>query len=142
MEDNKINNTSYVSLKDINKIYPNGIQAVYDFNIDINKNDFIVLVGPSGCGKSTTLRMVAGLENITSGELYIENELSNSIPSSKRDISMVFQNYALYPQKTVFANIGFPLKNRKVKTKKVAYKLQAYNQILKLSRIKKFSKNG
>ena len=104
---------AFVSLKDINKIYPNGVQAVYDFNIDIEKNDFIVLVGPSGCGKSTTLRMIAGLEDITSGYLYIDRVLSNYSPSKDRDISMVFQNYALYPQMTVFDNIAFPLRAKK-----------------------------
>lgn len=104
---------SFVSLKDINKIYPNGIQAVYDFNIDIDKNEFIVLVGPSGCGKSTTLRMIAGLEDISSGSLYIDKVLSNFTASKNRDISMVFQSYALYPQMTVYENIAFPLKARK-----------------------------
>ena len=104
---------SFVCLKDVNKIYPNGIQAVYDFNIDINEHEFIVLVGPSGCGKSTTLRMIAGLEDITSGYLYINKVLSNYLASKDRDISMVFQSYALYPQMTVYDNIAFPLKVRK-----------------------------
>lgn len=115
-EDGKIINENidaFVKLKDINKIYPNGIQAVYDFNIDINPHDFIVLVGPSGCGKSTTLRMIAGLEDISSGSLYIGKELSNYVASKNRDISMVFQSYALYPQMTVYENIAFPLKVRK-----------------------------
>ncbi len=103
---------SFVELKDINKIYPNGIQAVYDFNIEIQPKDFIVLVGPSGCGKSTTLRMIAGLEDISSGSLYIGKVLSNYVPSKNRDISMVFQSYALYPQMTVYENIAFPLKVR------------------------------
>ncbi len=103
---------SFVELKDINKIYPNGIQAVYDFNIKIQPKDFIVLVGPSGCGKSTTLRMIAGLEDISSGSLYIGKVLSNYVPSKNRDISMVFQSYALYPQMTVYENIAFPLKVR------------------------------
>ena len=103
---------AFVELKDINKIYPNGIQAVYDFNIDINPHDFIVLVGPSGCGKSTTLRMIAGLEDISSGSLYIGKELSNYVASKNRDISMVFQSYALYPQMSVYENIAFPLKVR------------------------------
>ena len=106
---------AFVSLKDINKIYPNGVQAVYDFNIDIDQHDFIVLVGPSGCGKSTTLRMIAGLEDITSGYLYIDKILSNYESSKNRDISMVFQNYALYPQMTVYDNIAFPLRARKYK---------------------------
>lgn len=111
---------AFVCLKDINKIYPNGVQAVYDFNLDIKENEFIVLVGPSGCGKSTTLRMVAGLEDISSGYLYIDQILSNYLSSKDRDISMVFQSYALYPQMSVFENIAFPLKSRKyAKAKKV-----------------------
>ena len=112
----KISNSeidAFVSLKDINKIYPNGVQAVYDFNMDISEKEFIVLVGPSGCGKSTTLRMIAGLEEITSGYLYIDKVLSNYTSSKDRDISMVFQNYALYPQMTVYDNIAFPLRARK-----------------------------
>lgn len=113
---------AFVRLKDINKIYPNGVQAVYDFNMDIKEHEFIVLVGPSGCGKSTTLRMVAGLEDITSGYLYINKVLSNYLPSKDRDISMVFQSYALYPQMTVFDNIAFPLRSRKyTKVKKSCF---------------------
>ena len=121
---------AFVSLKDINKIYPNGVQAVYDFNIDIAKNDFIVLVGPSGCGKSTTLRMIAGLEDITSGYLYIDKVLSNYTASKNRDISMVFQNYALYPQMTVFDNIAFPLRARKYRCVKCAKTLRAWNDVM------------
>ena len=121
---------AFVSLKDINKIYPNGVQAVYDFNIDISENDFIVLVGPSGCGKSTTLRMIAGLEDITSGYLYIDKVLSNYTSSKDRDISMVFQNYALYPQMTVFDNIAFPLRARKYKRPMEATVIKAWNQVL------------
>ena len=129
----KISNSAvdaFVSLKDINKIYPNGVQAVYDFNIDISENDFIVLVGPSGCGKSTTLRMIAGLEDITSGYLYIDKVLSNYTSSKDRDISMVFQNYALYPQMTVFDNIAFPLKARKFRRPMEATVIKAYRQAL------------
>ncbi len=121
---------AFVSLKDINKIYPNGVQAVYDFNIDISENDFIVLVGPSGCGKSTTLRMVAGLEDITSGYLYIDKVLSNYTSSKDRDISMVFQNYALYPQMTVFDNIAFPLRARKFKRPMEAIVAKSWDQAL------------
>lgn len=127
----KISNSevdAFVSLKDINKIYPNGVQAVYDFNIDISENDFIVLVGPSGCGKSTTLRMIAGLEDITSGYLYIDKVLSNYTSSKDRDISMVFQNYALYPQMTVFDNIAFPLRARKFRRPMEATVSKAYDQ--------------
>ncbi len=121
---------AFVSLKDINKIYPNGVQAVYDFNIDISENDFIVLVGPSGCGKSTTLRMIAGLEDITSGYLYIDKALSNYTNSKDRDISMVFQNYALYPQMTVFDNIAFPLRARKFRRPMEASVIKAWTQVL------------
>ena len=121
---------AFVSLKDINKIYPNGVQAVYDFNIDISENDFIVLVGPSGCGKSTTLRMIAGLENITSGYLYIDKVLSNYTSSKDRDISMVFQNYALYPQMTVFDNIAFPLRARKFRMPMEATVVKANTQVI------------
>lgn len=123
---------AFVSLKDINKIYPNGIQAVYDFNIDIKEHDFIVLVGPSGCGKSTTLRMVAGLEDITSGYLYINKVLSNYLPSKNRDISMVFQAYALYPQMTVYDNIAFPLRVRKYHKPMKNDSIEAWNQILEI----------
>ena len=103
-----------LSFKGINKIYPNNVQAVFDFNLDIQDKEFIVFVGPSGCGKSTTLRMVAGLEDITAGELYIDNRLVNNIEPKDRDIAMVFQNYALYPHMTVYGNMAFALKLRKV----------------------------
>ena len=131
---NKVSNgnvNSFVSLKDINKIYPNGVQAVYDFNIDIEENDFIVLVGPSGCGKSTTLRMVAGLEDITSGYLYIDKVLSNYLSSKDRDISMVFQSYALYPQMSVYENIAFPLRARKYRKIKRAEAVEGIDQVNK-----------
>ena len=101
-----------VKLKNINKIYPNGFQAVYDFNIDIQDGEFIVLVGPSGCGKSTTLRMIAGLEEISSGELLIDGEKVNQLAPADRDIAMVFQNYALYYNMSVFDNMGISLKLR------------------------------
>jgi len=104
---------NFVSFQNINKIYPNGAQAVFDFNLDVKKNEFIVLVGPSGCGKSTTLRMLAGLENITSGQLFIDEHFSNFTLSKERKISMVFQSYALYPQMTVYDNIAYPLKINK-----------------------------
>ena len=123
---------SFVSLQGINKVYPNGVQAVYDFNLDINKNDFIVLVGPSGCGKSTTLGMVAGLEDISSGYLYIDGVLSNYLPSKSRDISMVFQSYALYPQMSVYENIAFPLRIRKYDKKKYDYELVYYKEVIEL----------
>ena len=132
---NKVSNgdiDSFVCLKDINKIYPNGVQAVYDFNIDIKENDFIVLVGPSGCGKSTTLRMIAGLEDITSGYLYIDKVLSNYLSSKDRDISMVFQSYALYPQMSVYENIAFPLRARKYRKIKRSLEVEGYDQATSL----------
>ena len=97
----------------VNKIYPNNVQAVFDFNLDIDDKEFVVFVGPSGCGKSTTLRMVAGLEEISSGEIYIDDVLINDVPPKNRNISMVFQNYALYPHMTVFENMAFSLQMRK-----------------------------
>ncbi len=100
---------AYLSLKGINKIYPNGFHAVHDFNLDIEKGEFIVLVGSSGCGKSTTLRMIAGLENISKGEFYIDGELANDRSPRDRGIAMVFQSYALYPQMSVYDNLAFGL---------------------------------
>ena len=103
-----------ILFKNINKIYSNNVQAVYDFNLNVNDKEFVVFVGPSGCGKSTTLRMVAGLEEITSGELFVNGRLMNNIVPKDRDVAMVFQNYALYPNMTVRKNIGFSLTHRKV----------------------------
>lgn len=94
-------------LKNIDKIYPGGVQAVYDFNIEIEHGEFVVLVGPSGCGKSTVLRMIAGLEEITAGEMFLKGEIINNVAPSDRDISMVFQNYALYGHMSVYQNMGF-----------------------------------
>ena len=102
-----------VSLKGVTKVYDGGVTAVSSFDLDIEDKEFIVLVGPSGCGKSTTLRMVAGLEEITEGELYIGDRLVNDTPPKERDIAMVFQNYALYPHMTVYNNMAFGLKLRK-----------------------------
>ena len=103
-----------LSLKNINKVYPNGFHAVKDFNLEIEDKEFIIFVGPSGCGKSTTLRMIAGLEEISSGELWIGDKLVNDVEPKDRDIAMVFQNYALYPHMSVFDNMAFGLKLRKV----------------------------
>ena len=103
-----------IQLKHIYKKYPNGFEAVKDFNMDIEDKEFIIFVGPSGCGKSTTLRMIAGLEDITSGELYIDGKLVNDVEPKDRDIAMVFQNYALYPHMTVYENMAFALKLRKI----------------------------
>ena len=103
-----------LSLQHINKTYPNGFEAVKDFNLEIEDKEFIIFVGPSGCGKSTTLRMVAGLEEITSGTLKIGDNVMNDVEPKDRDIAMVFQNYALYPHMTVYDNMAFGLKLRKV----------------------------
>jgi len=102
-----------LSFRNINKIYDNKVQAVYDFSLEVADKEFIVFVGPSGCGKSTTLRMIAGLEDITSGELYIDDKLVNSVAPKNRNIAMVFQNYALYPHMTVYDNMAFSLRLRK-----------------------------
>ncbi|MYE66212.1 MAG: ATP-binding cassette domain-containing protein, partial [Acidimicrobiaceae bacterium] len=99
-----------VVLESVNKEYDNGFQAVTDLNLEINEAEFLVMVGPSGCGKSTTLRMIAGLEDITSGTLKIGERVVNDLPPKDRDIAMVFQNYALYPHMSVFDNIAFSLK--------------------------------
>ena len=117
-------------LKGINKVYPSGVQAVFDFCLDIRDKEFIVLVGPSGCGKSTTLRMIAGLEEISSGELYIDGRLVNDVVPKDRDIAMVFQNYALYPHMSVYDNMAFGLKLRKVPKEIIDQKVKAAAEIL------------
>ena len=103
-----------IVLKNIDKVYDNDVQAVFDFNLEIEDKDFIVFVGPSGCGKSTTLRMIAGLEDITEGEFYIDGKLMNDVEPKDRDIAMVFQSYALYPHMTVYDNMAFGLKINKI----------------------------
>ena len=146
-----------VVLKDIKKIYPNtetkkkkkkgdepekksnlqiteeGVVAVQAFNLDIKDKEFIVLVGPSGCGKSTTLRMVAGLEEISEGELYIDGKLMNDVAPKDRDIAMVFQNYALYPHMTVYENMAFSLKLRKEKKEVIDQKVREAAEILDIT---------
>lgn len=121
-----------ISLVNVNKIYGNNVQAVFDFNLEINDKDFIVLVGPSGCGKSTTLRMIAGLEEISSGELRIDGELMNEVPSKDRGIAMVFQSYALYPQMTVYDNMAFGLKLRKIPKDEIKRRIAEASAILGL----------
>ena len=103
-----------IILKSITKEYENGFQAVKGINLEIKDNEFVILVGPSGCGKSTTLRMIAGLEDISDGELFIDGEKVNDVAPQNRDIAMVFQNYALYPHMTVYQNIAYSLKIKKV----------------------------
>ena len=103
-----------LSLSNIYKVYPNGFNAVKDFNLEIEDKEFIIFVGPSGCGKSTTLRMIAGLEEISKGELYIDDKLVNDVEPKDRDIAMVFQSYALYPHMSIYDNMAFGLKLRKM----------------------------
>lgn len=117
-------------LKNISKVYPTGVQAVFDVCLDIKDKEFIVLVGPSGCGKSTTLRMIAGLEDISSGELYIDDKLVNDVEPKDRDIAMVFQNYALYPHMTVYENMAFSLKMRGVPKEVIDERVRAAAEIL------------
>ena len=122
-----------VSLEGVNKVYDNGFQAIHDLSLDINDGEFLVLVGPSGCGKSTALRMIAGLEEITSGEMRIGERVVNEVEPKDRDIAMVFQNYALYPHMTVFDNIGFALKLAKVPKEEIEARVRRAADILELT---------
>jgi len=124
-----------VTLKNIYKVYEGGVTAVSDFNLDIEDKEFIVLVGPSGCGKSTTLRMVAGLEEITEGELYIGDKLMNDVAPKDRDIAMVFQNYALYPHMTVYDNMAFGLKLRKTPKAEIDRRVKEAAKILDIEHL-------
>ena len=124
-----------LSLKGIGKRYPNGFEAVKDFNLEIEDQGFIIFVGPSGCGKSTTLRMIAGLEEITTGDLFIDGKRMNEIEPKDRDIAMVFQNYALYPHMTVFDNMAFGLKLRKVPKEEIEQKVLEAAKILDLEQL-------
>jgi len=122
-----------LSLKNVCKVYPNGFEAVKDFNLDIADQEFIIFVGPSGCGKSTTLRMIAGLEDISSGELRIGDRLVNEVEPKDRDIAMVFQNYALYPHMSVYDNMAFGLKLRKVPKDEIDKMVKEAAKILDLT---------
>ena len=121
-----------LQLKNINKIYDNNVQAVFDFNLEISDKEFIVLVGPSGCGKSTTLRMIAGLEDITSGELYINENLANDKAPKDRDIAMVFQSYALYPHMSVYENMAFGLRLKKLPKEEIDQRVHESAKILEI----------
>ncbi|MBQ9103586.1 MAG: sn-glycerol-3-phosphate ABC transporter ATP-binding protein UgpC [Clostridia bacterium] len=123
---------SSVLLKNIYKVYPNNVTAVTDFNLDIQDKEFIVFVGPSGCGKSTTLRMIAGLEEISAGELWIDGNLVNDVAPKDRDIAMVFQSYALYPHMTVYENMAFALKLRKFPKSEIDARVREAARILGL----------
>ena len=121
-----------LKLKNIDKVYDNGFQAVYDFNLDIEDKEFIVFVGPSGCGKSTTLRMIAGLEEISDGELYINERLVNDMPPKDRNIAMVFQSYALYPHMSVYDNLAFGLKLKKYEKDEIDQMVKEAARILEI----------
>ncbi len=124
---------SEVLIKGLKKVYDNKVTAVHDVNLKIADKEFIVLVGPSGCGKSTTLRMVAGLEDITDGELYIDGKLCNDVAPKDRDIAMVFQNYALYPHMSVYDNMAFALKLKKVPKAEIDKKVREVAEILDIT---------
>ena len=124
-----------LSLRHIYKKYPGGVVAVSDFNLEIKDKEFLIFVGPSGCGKSTTLRMIAGLEEISEGELYIGDRYVNDIAPKDRDIAMVFQNYALYPHMTVFDNMAFGLKLRKVPKEEIKRRVEEAARILDISHL-------
>ena len=124
-----------LSLRHIYKKYPGGVTAVSDFCLEVEDKEFIIFVGPSGCGKSTTLRMIAGLEEITEGELYIGDRLVNDIAPKDRDIAMVFQNYALYPHMSVYENMAFGLKLRKVPKTEIKRRVEEAARILDISHL-------
>ena len=124
-----------LSLKHIYKKYPGGVTAVSDFCLDIKDKEFLILVGPSGCGKSTTLRMIAGLEEITEGELFIGDKLVNDVAPKDRDIAMVFQNYALYPHMSVFDNMAFGLKLRKTPKEEIKRRVEEAARILDITHL-------
>lgn len=126
---------SSVSLKNVYKKYSGGVVAVSDFNLEVEDKEFIILVGPSGCGKSTTLRMIAGLEEISEGELYIDGRLCNDVPPKERDIAMVFQNYALYPHMTVFENMSFGLKLRKTPKDEIRRRVDEAAKVLEIEHL-------
>lgn len=124
-----------IVLKNLSKVYDNGFAAVDDFNLEIRPHEFIIFVGPSGCGKSTTLRMIAGLEEISSGELWIDDMLANFMEPKERELAMVFQNYALYPNMTVYKNIAFSLEIRGVKKKEVDRRVRETASLLGLEQV-------
>ena len=124
-----------LSLRHIYKKYPGGVTAVTDFNLEIKDKEFLIFVGPSGCGKSTTLRMIAGLEEITEGELFIDDRLVNDVAPKDRDIAMVFQNYALYPHMTVFENMAFGLKLRKTPKEEIKRRVEEAARILDIAHL-------
>ena len=124
-----------ISMRHLKKVYPGNIEVIPDLNLEIQDKEFIILVGPSGCGKSTTLRMIAGLEEISGGEMYIGDKLVNDVPPKDRDIAMVFQNYALYPHMTVYKNMAFGLSLRKVPKDEIDRKVHESAKILDIEHL-------
>ena len=124
---------SFLDLKNVTKIYPNGTKAVHETSLSVEEGEFMVFVGPSGCGKSTLLRMVAGLEDITEGEITLEGNLMNDVDPSERDIAMVFQNYALYPHMNVYNNLAYGLKNRGIDKQAIEQKVNDAAKLLQIS---------
>ncbi|MAE00672.1 MAG: sn-glycerol-3-phosphate ABC transporter ATP-binding protein UgpC [SAR324 cluster bacterium] len=124
-----------IELNNLTKIYPNNITAVQNISLKINEGEFIVFLGPSGCGKSTILRMIAGLESITSGEIKINNKIVNNVDSSERDLAIVFQNYALYPHMSVFGNLSFGLKLRKTSKSEIEKRVSVTSEILEINHL-------
>ena len=122
-----------VILKDVSKVYPGGVVAVEKMNLEIIDREFIIFVGPSGCGKSTTLRMIAGLEEISDGEVYIDQHVVNDIPPKDRDIAMVFQNYALYPHMSVYKNMSFGLRLKKYPNEEIVQRVNEAAEVLKIT---------
>ena len=128
-------NMAGITLKGVKKVYPGNVVAVHEFDLEIEDKEFVILVGPSGCGKSTTLRMIAGLEEITEGELYIGDRLVNDVAPKNRDIAMVFQNYALYPHMTVYKNMAFALKLRKTPKDEIKRQVEEAAKILGIEKL-------
>ena len=124
-----------INISSVGKIYPNGTRALEDVNIEINDGEFLVLVGPSGCGKTTLLRMVAGLEDITEGEISIADNIVNEVAPKDRDIAMVFQNYALYPHMSVYDNMAFSLKLRKLPKDEIDKKVKEAAKTLEIDEL-------
>ncbi len=122
-----------ITIKNLYKVYENKTLAIDNFNLEINKNEFIVLIGPSGCGKSTLLRMIAGLEDISFGDLIIDGKVMNNVHAKDRGVAMVFQNYALYPHMSNYDNIGFGLSNKKVKKNIIDEKVRHVADMLELN---------
>ncbi len=124
-----------VTLEDVSKVYGGDVVAVRDVNLDIRDGEFVVFVGPSGCGKTTVLRMIAGLEEITSGKVFIGDDVVNDLPPRERDVAMVFQNYALYPHMNVRQNMGFALKLRKIDKVEITRRVEEAARTLGIERL-------